>query len=215
MFQSIYMHGNHLKKGRSMTHTRPSKELMFVRGRPSISAVGLAWFFYIKVWIHRYSLLHFTIFILNIFIFEAKKWSGLNGKANSLRTDMCLVSACKTQTLLWEEIKMLFPGLTAQPEGPAYQVDLAKTNRCCQRCEVKKEEFFLGWKQCLKLSFHSFQRCCTIFEKKTMESLLLAAKACLQLDGLYQMCEPRLFPQTLCTTCFKGQCPQLCKTSRE
>ena len=58
-------------------------------------------------------------------------------------------------------------------------------------------------------------RCCTIFEKKTMESLLLAAKACLQLDGLYQMCEPRLFPQTLCTTCFKGQCPQLCKTSRE
>jgi hypothetical protein len=92
------MHGNHLKKGRSMTHTRPSKELMFVRGRPSISAVGLAWLFYIKFWIHRYSLLHFTIFILNIFIFEAKKWSGLNGKANSLRTDMCLVSACKTQT---------------------------------------------------------------------------------------------------------------------
>ena len=209
------MYGNHLKKGRRMTHISTSKVLMFVRGRQSFSVVGPASFFYIKFCIHRCSLLHFTIYILNIFIFEAKKWSGLNGKANSLRTDMCLVSACKTQTRLWEEIKMLFPGLTAQPEGPAYQVGLAKTNRCCQRCEVKKEEFFLDWKQCLKLSFHSFQRCCTIFEKKTMESLLLAAKACLQLDGLYQMCEPRLFPQTLCTTCFKGQCPQLCKTSRE
>lgn len=102
----------------------------------------------------------------------------MNGKANSLRTDMCLVSACKTQAQLWEEIKMLFPGLTAWLEGPAYQVDLAKTNRCCQRCKVKKEEFFLGWNQCLKLSFQSFQRCPTIFEKKTMESLLLAAEAC-------------------------------------
>ena len=91
---------------------------------------------------------------------------------------MCLVSACKTQAQLWEEIKMLFPGLTAWLEGPAYQVDLAKTNRCCQRCKVKKEEFFLGWNQCLKLSFQSFQRCCTIFEQKTMESLLLAAEAC-------------------------------------
>ena len=178
-------------------------------------------------------LLHFTTYILNVFVSEAKKWSALNGRANSLRTDVCLVSAWKTQTQLWEEMKMLFPRLTAQPEGAAYQVDLAKANRRSQRCEVgtslavqwlglrastaggmgsipgqgikiphatqhsqseekgctvTKEEFFLGWKEYLKLSFHSFLKCCTIFEKDTTESLLLSAEACSQPDGLFQMC---------------------------